>query len=78
MDADTSLLDEQPGNTARRPARPLQPGKRDAVGKKRQQNKRPLTYKISRSKRYKTCSDVKGTVKIWAIEMSDRSSDRRR
>ena len=37
-----------------------------------------LTYKRSRSKRYKTCSDVEGTGKIWAIEMSDRSSDRRR
>ena len=47
-------------------------------GKEEQRRERALTYKISRSKRYKTCSDVEGTVKIWAIEMSDRSSDRRR
>ena len=73
------VLMRQPGNSARRLAPPAaSPTKRGAVGKKGQQNERTLTYKISRSKRYKTCSDVEGTVKIWAIEMSDRSSDRRR
>ena len=51
----------QSGNTARRPAPPTaSPTKRDAVGKKGQQNERTLTYKISRSKRYKACSDVAG------------------
>ena len=34
------------------------PAKRVAVGKEEQRPERALTYKISRSKRYKACSDV--------------------
>ena len=34
------------------------PAQRVAVGKEEQRRERALTYKISRSKRYKACSDV--------------------
>ncbi len=36
------------------------PAQRVRFGKEEQQRERALTYKISRSKRYKACSDVVG------------------